>query len=237
MSTISIFACESQPVVVEGLIRIFTGTELTLAGHATGIGPALEDAEFHKPDVLLIGQPLGCRSILPLVHELERSRVPGQPVLWADDLAGTDRVRAWQMGARGIIRRTDPVAVILQCLRRVAAGHTWLDDGLTEDEPPCNRPDLLGVHLTRREKEVLELLSLGLRNRQIAERMCISPGTVKVHLMHIFEKTSVADRFELALHARSILRGETQGEPKAAAMASTALTSSIHFLSGRTVRK
>lgn len=220
MSTISILACESQPVVIEGLIRIFAGTELTLTAYADGIKSALEAARLHQPDILLIGQPPGKRSILPLVHELERSNLPHQPVLWVDDLAGAERVQAWQMGARGIIRRTDQVIVVLECLRRVAAGYTWLDDGHPEDEPQSHRPELVGVHLTRREREVLELLSLGLRNRQIAERMSISPGTVKVHLMHIFEKTSVADRFELAIHAHSILRSEGESEGKCVAVGS-----------------
>jgi DNA-binding CsgD family transcriptional regulator len=48
-------------------------------------------------------------------------------------------------------------------------------------------------------------LCKGLRNKEIAGELSITPGTVKVHLMHIFEKTGVKDRFELAVHGRRLL--------------------------------
>lgn len=53
--------------------------------------------------------------------------------------------------------------------------------------------------LTGREREVLDLVGRGMRNREIADELGIQPGTVKVHLKHIFEKTGAADRYELAL--------------------------------------
>jgi DNA-binding NarL/FixJ family response regulator len=67
---------------------------------------------------------------------------------------------------------------------------------LSKDSPlgrPRNRP------LTPREEEVAALVAKGLKNREIAEALNIATGTVKIHLMHIFEKTGIRDRFELAL--------------------------------------
>ena len=61
------------------------------------------------------------------------------------------------------------------------------------------------MKLTPREREIAICVCRGLRNREIGERLTITPGTVKVHLMHIFEKTGVKDRFELALRGRQIL--------------------------------
>ncbi|HEV1287642.1 MAG TPA: LuxR C-terminal-related transcriptional regulator, partial [Bryobacteraceae bacterium] len=52
----------------------------------------------------------------------------------------------------------------------------------------------------------------GLKNKEIAEALHITAGTVKVHLMHIFEKTGVKDRFELAVHGRRMLGVEHVGE-------------------------
>ena len=61
------------------------------------------------------------------------------------------------------------------------------------------------LRITRREREIVEFICRGLKNKEIAEALSITPGTVKVHLMHIFEKTGVKDRFQLALQGRQFL--------------------------------
>ena len=62
--------------------------------------------------------------------------------------------------------------------------------------------------MTQREREVVALVKNGLKNREIAETLSITPGTVKVHLMHIFEKTGARDRFELRMQAARLLEPE-----------------------------
>jgi DNA-binding NarL/FixJ family response regulator len=52
--------------------------------------------------------------------------------------------------------------------------------------------------LTTREQEIVQLVCRGFKKPQIAQELSITPGTVKVHLMHVFEKTGVKDRYELA---------------------------------------
>ena len=83
--------------------------------------------------------------------------------------------------------------------------------------------------LTPREKDIVHHVCGGLKNKEIAEALAITPGTVKVHLMHIFEKTGVKDRFELAVQGRRLLgpsacRKPTPGEsaPKKLRMTGTA---------------
>ena len=58
--------------------------------------------------------------------------------------------------------------------------------------------------MTPRERQIVELVCRGMKNKEIAVALSITPGTVKVHLMHIFEKTGVKDRFQLALHGRQL---------------------------------
>jgi DNA-binding NarL/FixJ family response regulator len=105
--------------------------------------------------------------------------------------------RLLQAGARGVLKKTSSPEVIFHCLKRVAEDAIWTEDlyhyGSTQPEPTRSRP------LTPREAEVAALVSKGLKNREIAESLGIATGTVKIHLMHIFEKTGMRDRFELAL--------------------------------------
>ena len=86
----------------------------------------------------------------------------------------------------------------------VGAGAVWLKSSAYDKTLPRISA---AVRITPRERQIVELVCEGLRNREIAERMSITQGTVKVHLMHIFEKTGMKDRFQLALEGRHLILG------------------------------
>ena len=124
-------------------------------------------------------------------------------MLWVDDLAEVDCFRALQFGARGILKKTLPVQALTDCIRAVGRGDVWIE-GSTE-APGNGSERRAAPRLTRREREIVQQICAGLKNKEIAQVLSITAGTVKVHLMHIFEKTGVKDRFELALHGRCLL--------------------------------
>jgi DNA-binding NarL/FixJ family response regulator len=132
-------------------------------------------------------------------------------VLWVNDLAEVDCFRALQLGARGILKKTVPIAEVLECLRSVGNGNVWIESSLSGDA--MGTLDRRSTpRLTPREKEIVHHVCAGLKNKEIAEALAITPGTVKVHLMHIFEKTGVKDRFELAVLGRRLLGTEPVDE-------------------------
>jgi DNA-binding NarL/FixJ family response regulator len=101
------------------------------------------------------------------------------------------------MGAKGIVRKTAEAGTILACLESVAQGATWMEESLFREATRSERQNRLD--LTAREQQVLELVEQGMRNKEIARELGIRPGTVKIHLKHIFEKTGVRGRYGLAL--------------------------------------
>jgi two-component system nitrate/nitrite response regulator NarL len=107
------------------------------------------------------------------------------------------------------LKKTASPELIYHCLERVADSHLWTEDLFnspqTSLEQPRNRP------LTPREVEVASFVSKGMKNREIAESLGIATGTVKIHLMHIFEKTGIRDRFELALRGLRNATGKDRG--------------------------
>ena len=132
----------------------------------------------------------------------------------ADQIPDVESFRALQAGARGIMRKTAPAAVLNQCLRAVSDNELWTETlhNLKDSEldQPRRRP------LTPREQEVASLVAKGMKNREIAEALGIATGTVKIHLMHIFEKTGIRDRFELALQGlRLATEREAEEQPAA----------------------
>jgi DNA-binding NarL/FixJ family response regulator len=121
------------------------------------------------------------------------------------ELPEMEAFRALQMGVHGIVKKTAPNAKLLECLRAVGAGKIWMDDS---ENVTAFLQRKESSRLTPREREVVHLICRGMKNRQIAENLQITPGTVKVHLMHIFEKTGLKDRLALAVHGRELVGPE-----------------------------
>src|SRR6476660_8646005 len=98
------------------------------------------------------------------------------------------------LGVRGILRKTLPSDLLIKCLQRVNEGEFWFEKALTDSFLSAKR-----IALTKREGQLVSLLSQGLKNKEIASMLLISEGTVKVYLSRLFQKVGVKDRFELAL--------------------------------------
>jgi DNA-binding NarL/FixJ family response regulator len=128
-----------------------------------------------------------------LVGELDRELLTRKIILWVRDIPTEMALFAMSAGVRGILRSTLGPELLLRCLRKVAAGELWFEKALVDSFLAGRR-----TVLTRREAQLVEWLSLGLKNREIAAKMSISEGTVKVYLSRIFQKVGVKDRFALA---------------------------------------
>ncbi len=217
MASISVFACEAQPVTAEGLQKVLASCDdLTLIGAVTKITDALDAISRLRPDVALVDLSAGLAPAIRLVTGLKAASVPSHVVLWVVDLPEMEAFRALQMGVRGILKKTLPIEKMIECLREVGAGKIWMDDS-EHVAQFIQRKE--ASRLTPREKEVVRLICRGMKNKQIAENLHITAGTVKVHLMHIFEKTGLKDRLALAVHGRELV-GEDQ--PKEVATTGTA---------------
>ncbi len=209
---ITIAACESQPIIVEGLRRSLEATtDLQFAGAVATPQAAMELAEQQSPSVCLIDKAFGTKAVFQLIADMKTRAPQTEPILWAAEISEIESFRALQVGARGILKKTLPVATILDCLRTVARGNIWIENSISDQFVGfINRRNT--PHLTAREEEIVALVTRGFKNKQIADTLCITTGTVKVHLMHIFEKTGVKDRFELAMYGRRMDAGSLELE-------------------------
>ena len=205
MNRPTLFVCEAEPVAVAGLRWFLEDTdEFALVGQASTISAAIHSIEELRPDVLLMDHSSGVRSTLHFLSELAFVSESTGCVLWTRDVPEAELVRAFRAGAKGFVKKTSPLPVLLEALRRVKNGETFLE----ESASPTLRQWTIRRNvprLTPREREIVELVSQGMKNREIAERLTITPGTVKVHLMHVFEKTGARDRYELAVRGSRLL--------------------------------
>ncbi len=194
----TVIVCDTQPVTAEGIRTVLAGnSDLQFFQVADSLGSALDLARRHQPDVMVIDKAFGIQAILEVLNEI-RMAAPGvSVVIWGVSVTEAEALRFLQAGARGILRKTAVVSVVLSCLRTVAERRSWMEDSVFRDSTRSDRYPR--SELTPREQQVLELVEQGFKNKEIALDLGIRPGTVKIHLKHIFEKTGVRGRYGLAL--------------------------------------
>jgi DNA-binding NarL/FixJ family response regulator len=106
-----------------------------------------------------------------------------------------------QQGFRGVVFRNVTGAALVECVRAVAAGDTWLPPQLMVADSP--EEDMVGTRvrdrLTPKEMRIVALIVQGCKNREIALRLKTTEQVIKNYLRSVYDKTGVSDRLELAL--------------------------------------
>jgi DNA-binding NarL/FixJ family response regulator len=184
-------------MMAEGLRTTLAGSgRYCLLEPAASLDALSRTIAVASPRVALVDKSCGMAPLTVWLSETVR-RSSTAVVVWGLGMGEMDAVRLLNAGAMGVLARTAEPATLLACLDAVCRGMTWMEDGL------FRRPEVTSLHgrsdLTFRERQVLELIEQGLRNKQIAAELGIQPGTVKIHVKHIFEKTGIRGRFGLAL--------------------------------------
>jgi DNA-binding NarL/FixJ family response regulator len=193
--------CDTQPVTAEGVRALLAGAgDFEIHELCEDLRAAAERMRRDPPDAILLDKAFGIQAVLDWLADWKASPAysprPGI-VVWGVAVTEAEALRFLQSGARGVLRKTAPLASVLACLRTVAAGRSWMEDTVFRDAARPNRYPR--SELTSREQQVLELVEQGFKNKEIAAELGIRPGTVKIHLKHIFEKTGVRGRYGLAL--------------------------------------
>ncbi|MBI2460747.1 MAG: response regulator transcription factor [Candidatus Rokubacteria bacterium] len=194
----------------EGLRRVLDG-DPSLAAAGDGEPAAVRDLiRTASPDVLLVDGRF--EGVLALCTELRHGG--GRPwVLLLGAEADEDRaLKALEAGARGILSRGAGAEELSKAIRVVHDGQIWagkrvvarlVEELAARFEVSRAEQAQVVQRLSPREREIVQLAVGGLSTQEIADRLAISPATVKAHFTHIFQKLGVRDRLQLAaLHHR-----------------------------------
>lgn len=194
-----VLVCESQPVTAAGVRSLVDDNPpLKYAGACDTLSRCRELVRQFEPRAVILDKALGMQAVLDWMADLRlNGPVSTGAVVWGVAMTEAEALRFLQGGAKGIIRKTAHPEQLLSCLESVVRGRNWMEDSVFGDSMRQERPN--PSDLTPRERQVLELVERGMKNREIARELGIRPGTVKIHLKHIFEKTGVRGRYGLAL--------------------------------------
>jgi two-component system nitrate/nitrite response regulator NarL len=194
----TVVVCDTQPITAEGLRTLLaTAGDLEFLASLNSLEAATQLMTARPPDVVIVDKGFGMRVVLDWIHDLRLSDGAPAVTVWGVSMTEAEALRLLQAGAKGIVRKTADLESILSCLRTVASGRSWMEDCVFRDSARQERYPR--SELTPREHQVLEMVEQGFKNKEIALELGIRPGTVKIHLKHIFEKTGVRGRYGLAI--------------------------------------
>jgi DNA-binding NarL/FixJ family response regulator len=195
----TIAVCDTQPITAQGLRNLLALSEdLQLVEALTSLEAAAAFVRANAPDIVVVDKGFGMRAVLEWIHDLKLTNATPAVTVWGVSMTEAEVLRLLQAGARGIVRKTVDLTSLLACLRTVAGGRSWMEDCVFRDS--ARQTGYPRSELTAREHQVLELVEQGFKNKEIAMELGIRPGTVKIHLKHIFEKTGVRGRYGLAIN-------------------------------------
>jgi DNA-binding NarL/FixJ family response regulator len=181
---------DPYPLWVDALAQLLARCGIGVVAHASRPAEALALAERHRPDVL-VGEIHGLDGDLDgaAVVEAARTRLPGIRTIVVSRSERPEDVRsALEAGASGYVFKTARTAELIVAVRGVFAEGPDAEEGARG--------------LTRRELEILRLVSEGHSNAQLARMLWVTEQTVKFHLSNIYRKLDVANRTEASRWAQ-----------------------------------
>lgn len=195
----TVLICETQPITAAGLRSLLSVSgELEHMASVSTLDEASEVIRTCQPNLVILDKSLGIQAVLEWITRIKQaSYLDLEVILWGVSITEAEALRFLQAGAKGIVRKTSDPDTLMACLKSVANGSSWMADSVFRESSRIERYSR--SELTPREQQVMELVEQGLKNKEIARELGIRPGTVKIHLKHIFEKTGVRGRYGLAL--------------------------------------
>jgi DNA-binding NarL/FixJ family response regulator len=199
---IKVMLVDDHKLVRAGLQSLVdSAVDMTVVGTASDGEEAVSLVGAVDPDVVLMDLSMPGMNGVEATRQVT-ARHPDVQVLVLTSFSDGERVRdALDAGAVGyLLKDSDPLE-LLEGVRAVVRGESPLDARAARAMLQSRRP-VRGAELTDREREVLELVTKGMANKQIATALDISERTVKAHLGNIFQRIGVADRTSAAMWAQ-----------------------------------
>jgi two-component system nitrate/nitrite response regulator NarL len=210
---IRILIADDHPIVRDGLRKLIgLEDDLEVVGEANDGCEVLDRVQELDPDVLLLDLRMPNLDGLSALQTLQQTNKRTKVIILTASEDKNEFVQAMKLGCSGIVLKQTAPELIVKSIRKVYGGEIWLDShttaavmrqfaapgdmggggsGKTRERSP----------LSQREREIVQLVAQGYKNKEMAEKMFISEQTVKNHLHNIFDKLGVSDRLELALYA------------------------------------
>lgn len=207
--SIRLVLADDHPVFLDGLEQLFgLEPDFEVVARCVDGEETLHAVRELEPDLLLLDLRMPGIDGLEVLRQMEREGLATRVVLLTAGLDEDDVVEAIRLGVRGVVLKEMAPRLLIQCLHKVHAGERWLErnataralDKLIRREAAARE---VAAVLTQRELEIVRMVAKGLQNKEIAQRLSITEGTVKVHVHSVYVKLGVSTRVALMRWAES----------------------------------
>ncbi len=204
---VRVIVADTQAIFRAGLRKVFAlEDDIRVVGQAETLAQAQSAAAKFSADVMIFEAALTPNPV-DAVAELLRQNQSLRVVVVTPGADEELTLELFRRGAHGIVSREVEPELLVECLRKVVAGETWLDSqGMhwvmeayrnQTTRPAGSRPK---VQLTPKETLIVSCVTQGMKNKEIALRVGTTEQVVKNYLRKVYDKLGVADRLELALY-------------------------------------
>ena len=202
-----VLLADDHPMIRTALEVLLRDTEYDIVGTAGGGEAALAEIDRLGPDILLLDLQMPGGSGMDVLRRAHAAKLPLKIILLTAAIDDGSLLEAKSLKVQGIVLKNSDPAYLLDCLDSVQHGRTWFDPELAERVSQLAKLRKQGVRppLAPRERQLIGFVRKGLRNREIAEQLGVTEGTIKVYLHAVFEKLGVSSRTELAIRAGEFL--------------------------------
>ena len=200
---IRVVIADDHPIVLAGLETLLQREpDITVVDRCVDGIETLRAVSKLKPDILILDLRMPRADGVTVLQQMRTERWATRVVILAAVVDDDILLEAIRLGARGVVLKEMAPQFLVNCVREVHAGRQWYEqravgeamDKLVRREAASKE---ISAILSRREIEVVRAVARGLRNREIAERLGIAEGTVKLHLHAIYTKLRVDGRTAL----------------------------------------
>ena len=205
---IRLVLADDHPLILNGLEDLFRiEKEFEVLARCTDGIETLQAVRKHQPEVLVLDIRMPGKGGLDVAREIHKEKLPTRVVLLTAELNEGELLEAIRLGVKGIVLKEMAPSMLLRCIRKVHAGEQWIELRSAKQALEKMLRREIGAReataiLTPQEITIVRMTAGGLRNKDIADKLHISEGTVKVHLHNIYEKLHVNSRLALLRYAQ-----------------------------------
>ncbi|NMA34446.1 MAG: response regulator transcription factor [Clostridiaceae bacterium] len=206
---IKVLIADDHPLFRQGIKQILElEKDITVVAQASNGSEAVQLARELAPDVILMDINMPGTGGLQAIEEIKGENINSRIIVLTIHEDREYLIKTLQMGAEGYVLKDAEPSVLIDAIRSVYLGQSYIQPNMTKElvmefnRITLHSRDKYGENrLTTREREVLKLIAEGMINKEIATRLYISEKTVKNHVSNIFRKLNVSDRTQAAIYA------------------------------------
>ena len=201
---VSLVIADDHPVVLEGIARVLASeSDFEVLAKCVNGTAALQAIQSHRPDIAVLDISMPEMNGLEVIARMISEGMTTKVIFLTANATDGNILALIEQGASGLLLKDSAISELAQCIRIVANGERQFPRDLVTAavERETGRRSV-GENFERvlspRERGVLLLLAEGLSNKDVARRLNLSEGTVKIHVHNIYQKTGISSRTALA---------------------------------------